>query len=191
MLCLTCASNPEWIAVATANPDLILIDHAHCERKAAAFAITMTSRYPDRHRLVREMIALAIEELEHFALVMTELETRGLVLTSDSGNAYAQGLHSNIRSTEPDRLLDFLVVGAFIEARSCERFSLLAEHAPTKELRTLYRNLLASEAGHYRAYTDLAREYVPASDVKQRLVEFSKIEADIVKGLTNQPTMHG
>ncbi len=191
MLCLECESNPEWIGVANDHLIEILIDHAHCEKKAAAFALAMINRYPERTRLVKDMIDLAKEELEHFELVVKELESRGVALTHDSGNRYAQLLHENIRKTEPHRLLDSLIVGAFIEARSCERFSLLSEHATTEDMRMLYKGLLASEAGHYRAYTDIAREYFPVDEVRRRLKEFGSIEAEIIRSMTNQPTMHG
>lgn len=191
MLCLECESNPEWIGVANDHLIEILIDHAHCEKKAAAFALAMINRYPEKTRLVKDMIDLAKEEIEHFELVVKELESRGVALTHDAGNRYAQQLHEHIRKSEPHRLLDSLIVGAFIEARSCERFSLLAEHASTEDMRVLYKSLLASEAGHYRAYTDIAREYFPVEDVKRRLKEFGRIEADIIRSMTNQPTMHG
>jgi len=191
MLCLECESNPEWIGVANDHLIEILIDHVHCEKKAAAFALAMINRYPERTRLVKDMIDLAKEELEHFELVVKELESRGVALTHDSGNRYAQLLHENIRKGEPHRLLDSLIVGAFIEARSCERFSLLSEHATTEDMRMLYKGLLASEAGHYRAYTDIAREYFPVDEVRQRLKEFGRIEAEIIRSMTNQPTMHG
>ena len=191
MLCLECESNPEWIGVANDHLIDILIDHAHCEKKAAAFALAMINRYPERTRLVKDMIDLAKEELDHFELVVKELESRGVALTHDAGNRYAQMLHENIRKSEPHRLLDSLIVGAFIEARSCERFSLLSEHATTEDMRALYKGLLASEAGHYRAYTDIAREYFPVDEVRQRLKEFGQIEAAIIRSMTNQPTMHG
>lgn len=191
MLCLRSETHPGWIDVAVAHPDEILIDHAHCEKKAAAFALALINRYPERMRLIKDMIDLAKEELDHFEIVVKVLEERGVALTKDTGNTYAQRLHEHIRKAEPLRLLDALIVGAFIEARSCERFSLLADHAPTEEMRALYKSLLASEAGHYRAYTDIAREYFPVEEVKARLEEFGSIEADIIASLTNQPTMHG
>jgi tRNA 2-(methylsulfanyl)-N6-isopentenyladenosine37 hydroxylase len=191
MLCLRSETHPGWIDVAVAHPDEILIDHAHCEKKAAAFALALINRYPERMRLIKDMIDLAKEELDHFEIVVKVLEERGVALTKDTGNTYAQRLHEHIRKAEPLRLLDALIVGAFIEARSCERFSLLADHAPTEEMRMLYKSLLASEAGHYRAYTDIAREYFPVEEVKARLEEFGSIEADIIASLTNQPTMHG
>lgn len=191
MLCLACETNPEWVDVAIANPDLILVDHALCEKKAAAFAMAMLNRYPDKSRLVLDMIELAKEELDHLDIVARILIARGIEMTPDAGNPYAQQLHQHVRGQEPYRLLDSLIVGAFIEARSCERFSLLAKHAPTAEMRELYASLLASEAGHYRAYTDIAREYFPFDAVKARIHEFAAFEATIVKNLTNQPTMHG
>ncbi|RPI67907.1 MAG: hypothetical protein EHM43_06320 [Ignavibacteriae bacterium] len=153
--------------------------------------MALINRYPERMRLIKDMIDLAKEELDHFEIVVKVLEERGVALTKDTGNTYAQRLHEHIRKAEPLRLLDALIVGAFIEARSCERFSLLADHAPTEEMRALYKSLLASEAGHYRAYTDIAREYFPVEEVKARLEEFGSIEADIIASLTNQPTMHG
>lgn len=191
MLCLACESNPEWVDVAIAHPDHVLVDHALCEKKAAAFAMAMINRYPDKMRLVLEMIDLAKEELEHLDTVVRILDARGITMAPDEGNVYAQQLHGHIRGQEPYRLLDALIVGAFIEARSCERFSLLAKHAPDEEMRALYSSLLASEAGHYRMYTDIAREYFTVEDVRSRVKEFAEIEASIVKGLSNQPTMHG
>jgi tRNA-(ms[2]io[6]A)-hydroxylase len=142
-------------------------------------------------RLIRDMIALAQEELEHFDMVMQELEKRNLTLSKDVGNPYANALHKFVRHDEPKRLLDSLIVGAFIEARSCERFSLLSKHAPSEELRAMYGSLLASEAGHYRAYTDIAREYFPVEEVRARIKEFADYEATVVKGLANHPTVHG
>ena len=191
MLCLQSETNSEWIDVACANTESILVDHALCEKKAAAFALALITRYPKRMRLIRDMIALAQEELEHFDMVMQELEKRGLTLSKDVGNPYANALHKFVRQGEPKRLLDSLIVGAFIEARSCERFSLLSKHAPTEDLRQMYGSLLASEAGHYRAYTDIAREYFPVEEVRARIKEFADYEADVVKGLANQPTVHG
>lgn len=191
MLCLKCDSNPEWVPVAVEHPTEILIDHAHCEKKAAAFAMGMISRYPDKTVLVHKMIEIAKEELDHFGIVVQELEKRGASLQADPGSIYAQKLHEHVRTTDEGRLLDLLMVGAFIEARSCERFSLLAENAQTDEMRKLYQSLLASEAGHYRVYTDIAREYYSEEDVRKRLSDFGDYEAEIVKGLPNEPTMHG
>ncbi len=192
MLCLQTPTNAEWVEVASRHVEEILIDHAHCEKKAAANAMSMINRYPDKDPLVREMIALILEETEHLKFVFEELQQRGISLTRDRGDSYAQQLTQHIRKNEPARLLDLLLVDALIEARSCERFSLLSkceEIAP--ELRKLYHSLLASEAGHYRTFTDIARMYFPAEEVKERLNELAAIEADIVSSLPNEPTMHG
>lgn len=192
MLCLQSETNPEWVEVASRHVNEILIDHAHCEKKAAANGMSMINRYPEKAELVREMIALILEETEHLRFVFEELQKRGVSLTRDRGDFYAQELTKHIRKNEPQRLLDFLLVDALIEARSCERFSLLSKcEAIAPDLRALYHSLLASEAGHYRTFTDIARLYFPADEVKQRLNELAAIEADIVRNLPNEPTMHG
>lgn len=192
MLCLQAPTNAGWIDIASRHVEEILIDHAHCEKKAAANAMSMINRYPEKDVLVREMIALILEETEHLKFVFEELQRRGVSLTRDRGDSYAQQLTQHIRKNEPGRLLDLLLVDALIEARSCERFSLLSkcEHIPP-DLRELYHSLLASEAGHYRTFTDIARLYYPADEVKARLNELAAIEAEIVRNLPNEPTMHG
>jgi tRNA-(ms[2]io[6]A)-hydroxylase len=191
MLCLQSETNPEWIDVANKHHDKILIDHAHCEKKAAFFALSMINRYPERTQLVEKMVELAQEELEHFDSVQKELQKRNITFTADEGSEYAQKLHKLIRREEPGKMLDFLIVGALIEARSCERFSLLAKSATDETMRVLYKSLLASEAGHYTMYTDLAREYYPASEVKARVNEMAALEAEIVRNLKSLPMMHG
>lgn len=192
MLCLQTPSNPEWAEIASKNLDLILIDHAHCEKKAAANAMSMISRYPDRDKLVLEMIDLWQEESEHFAFVYREMRKRDIALTKDRGDRYVQELSHHVRKNEPGRFLDLLLVDALIEARSCERFSILAKtESLPQDLRALYQSLLASEAGHYRTFTDIAREYFPNDEVKERLHELAALEADIVRNLPCDPTMHG
>lgn len=191
MLGLQAKTNKEWILVAKNHAIDILMDHAYCEKKAATYALAMIQRYPSRTKLVLELIDIAKEELEHFELVVRILEQRGYTLTHDRSNVYAKKLHECISKQEPKRLLDSLIVGSLIEARSCERFSLLAKAVDDAELRDLYAGLLASEAGHYRRYTDIAREYFPMQMVKSRSREFALLEAEIVRGLANRPTMHG
>lgn len=191
MLCLKIPSQPSWIEVAKNDLPRVLLDHAHCEKKAATNAISLVNRYPDREVLVRSMIDLAREEMEHFALVYEAIVARGLVLERDPGDAYAQALHHEVRKNEPERMLDLLLVAALIEARSCERFSLLSKHVPDEELRVFYASLLASEAGHYRTFFDIAREYYPEPEVRRRLDELSQREAEIVLSLDSNPTMHG
>lgn len=191
MLCLKSDSKIEWVENALQNLDQILIDHAHCERKAATFALSMTTRYPEKVSMVSKMIEIAQEELEHFQLVHNYIVEKGIEFTKDSGNFFVQNLHSMISKQEPMRFLDSLLVGALIEARSCERFSQLAKHVQSGELQKFYSNLLASEAGHYTIYTDIAREYFPKETVKQRLEELAIKEAEIVDLLENTATIHG
>ena len=191
MLCLKTPSQPYWIENAQVDLHRIMVDHAHCEKKAAANAMALINRYPDRDLLVRQMFDLVDEEMEHFRYVYDMIKERGGTLTRDPGDSYAQALHKLIRRNEPERMLDQLLVAALIEARSCERFRILSEHIPDAELAEFYASLLASEAGHYRVFCDIAREYYPEQEVRQRLDELAELEAEIVRSLPNEPMMHG
>jgi tRNA-(ms[2]io[6]A)-hydroxylase len=191
MLGLQCESNTQWVERAVTNTALLLVDHAHCEKKAATMAISLLNNYPSRKELVEEMSELAIEEMSHFRMVLKKMDERGIALTFDSGDKYAQALHEQIRKQEPQKFLDRLIVASLIEARSCERFQLLSESVPDPDLRDFYRSLLASEARHRNTFLNLARMYFPATEVEQRLNEFETYEAEIVCTLSSQPVMHG
>lgn len=191
MLCLKTPSKADWIDSAQVDLQRIMVDHAHCEKKAASNAMSLINRYPDRDRLVRAMFDLVDEEMEHFRMVYDMIVERGGQLERDPGDAYAQALHKLIRKNEPERLLDRLLVAALIEARSCERFRILSEHVPDAELSEFYRSLLASEAGHYRIFCDIAREYFDDAAVRTRLDELADAEAEIVRSLPSEPMMHG
>ena len=191
ILCLKTPSQPRWIESAQVDLHKIMVDHAHCEKKAAANAMALINRYPERDLLVRKMFDLVDEEMEHFRYVYQMIRDRGGVLQRDPGDPYAQALHKLIRKNEPERMLDQLLVAALIEARSCERFRILSEHIPDSELAEFYGSLLASEAGHYRVFCDIAREYYPEKEVRERLDELAEREAEIVQNLPNEPMMHG
>jgi tRNA-(ms[2]io[6]A)-hydroxylase len=192
MLCLQAPTNDGWIEVASGNITAVLIDHAHCERKAALNGMNMIMRYPERDELVREMITLIEEETAHFKLIVGELYARGISLTRDAGSRYAKDLSAHIRKNEPERLLDSLLVDCLIEARSCERFTLLArEETIAEDLRGVYHSLMASEEGHYLSFVELAKLYFPKETVARRLDELAAAEAAIVRSLTNEPRMHG
>jgi tRNA-(ms[2]io[6]A)-hydroxylase len=191
MLCLKVPSQPAWIEAASADLDRVLLDHAHCEKKAALSAISLVNRYPSRERLVRQMIEVAQEEMEHFGRVYEYLRGRGVDLERDPGDPYVQALHGVARKNEPGRMLDLLLIAALVEARSCERFSILSRTIADGELRGFYESLLASEAGHYRMFVDLAREYYPDAEVRNRLEELATREGEIVLELANAATMHG
>jgi tRNA-(ms[2]io[6]A)-hydroxylase len=192
MLCLLNSTRTEWVQIAAADINSILNDHAQCEKKAAYNALKMIQQYPEHEDIVKEMIEILKEEWDHFERVYARMRENDIHLTKDLGDDYAKRLSQHIRKQEPDKMLDMLLIDALIEARSCERFSLLAKsELISEDLREFYQELFASEAGHYRTFTDLARKYYPAETVKQRLHELAVIEAAIIDTLGHQPTMHG
>jgi tRNA-(ms[2]io[6]A)-hydroxylase len=191
MLGLKVSTRPGWIRAAAADPVSVLVDHAHCEKKAAASALSLISKYPARRDLVERLVALAQEELEHFARVVKLVHERGADLGPDRADLYVNRLRDLVRKPEPEHLLDRLLVSALIEARSCERFQILAESAPEPELRALYGELLASEAGHYSLFVDLARRFCGKAETEARLEELLLREAEIVTALDDRPLMHG
>ena len=162
------------------------------EKKAAANALHLIQNYPQYPELVLEMIAIVKEEWEHFEQVYAIILQQNIQLTKDTGDTYAQQLSKNIRKSEDVKLLDLLLVDAIIEARSCERFSILSKCMSIPSyLREFYSTLLASEAGHYLTFVDLAKKFYPDEIVKSRLQQLAAIEAKIVQQLHNQPTIHG
>ncbi len=191
MLCLKVTSQPQWINEAKNNLKQVLIDHAHSEKKAAMNAITLLNRYPERNNMVEKMLALAQEELVHFSSVMYYIKKFRFTLVRDDGDLYAQKLHGLIRKLEPFRLLDSLLVAALIEARSCERFSILSKAVEDNELKLFYKSLLASEAGHYLTFYDMACEYFNENEVKCRFDWMCNREAKIILELGSDPTIHG
>jgi len=179
-----------WIEQAIANLDTILLDHSHCERKAAGVALNFMFRYPSSAKLVRMLTAIAQEELEHFELVNQWLDRRNIALAPLSAPPYAAGLKALIRSPEPHRMLDSLLVSGLIEARSHERLGLLAEHCPEPELAQFYRGLMASEARHYGVYWTLATTYFDRAAVTTRLETLAIAESQLLATLHPEPRMH-
>ncbi|MEL6489264.1 MAG: tRNA-(ms[2]io[6]A)-hydroxylase [Cyanobacteria bacterium J06555_13] len=179
-----------WVEQAIANMDTILLDHAQCERKAAGTAIQMMSRYPSSVELVRELTAIAQEELSHYDQVNNWLEQRGVPLQPVSPPPYGAGLKKCVRRQEPDRMLDLLLVSALIEARSHERLGLLGEHCPDPQLAKFYRSLMASEARHYGSYWLLATTYFDTDLVNERLEELAEEESRILSTLHPEPRVH-
>lgn len=179
-----------WIEQAIANLDIILLDHAQCERKAAGTAIQIMSRYPSSDKLVRELTAIAQEELSHYEQVNQWLDKRGIPLQPVTPPPYGAGLKKLVRHHEPDRMLDFLLVSALIEARSHERLGLLAEYCPDPLLAKFYRSLMASEARHYGAYWLLATTYFDVDLVNERLAEPAEQESALLDTLHPEPRVH-
>ncbi|MBW4694741.1 MAG: tRNA isopentenyl-2-thiomethyl-A-37 hydroxylase MiaE [Lyngbya sp. HA4199-MV5] len=179
-----------WLEQALTHLDLVLLDHSHCERKAAGVALNLMFRYPSNVKLVRSLTAIAQEELEHFEQVNQILENRGIPLRALAAPPYGAGLNQHIRSQEPDRLLDSLLVCSLIEARSHERLGLLGAHCPDPVLAKFYRGLMASEARHYGVYWLLATAEFERSVVDRRLEALATVESQLLKTLHPEPRMH-
>ena len=155
---LPCRTPAAWIGEALRQPEIILMDHANCEKKAAATALNLMFRYVDKPDLLHKMSRLAREELRHFEQVLAMMEKRGIQYRHLPPGSYAGKMRKGVRTFEPERLVDTLIVGAFIEARSCERFASLAPHLDD-ELQNFYRSLFKSESRHFQDYLNLASEY--------------------------------
>ena len=179
---LAAPTSREWVEQAIARPDLVLIDHAHCERKAAGVALQLMFRYPSDAELGGLLSALAREELEHFEQVLALLQRRGMPLKSLPAPAYGSSLSALVRKGEPQRMLDSFLVAGLIEARSHERMALLAAHSPDAELRELYGELLASEARHFGLYWVLCEQRFGREATTARLEQLAQAEVEALTG---------
>jgi len=183
-------TDPAWAALALASPDRLLQDHAHCEKKAAASALSLVATYPERVALAQPLVRLAQEEMQHFFRVLAELSRRGLPLERDAGDPYALALLQLARAAREERLLDRLLVSAIIEARSCERFQLLGEAATEERLARLYRDLFLAEARHQTLFVGLATETFGQAAVEGRLASLLDAEARILAALPLRAAIH-
>ena len=179
-----------WLKQALANLDVILLDHSHCERKAAGVAVILMFRYPSNGKLIRQLTTIAKEELEHFEQVNDWLDRRYIPLAPLKPAPYGALLKGEICRDEPERLLDSLLVAALIEARSHERLGLLGEHCPDLDLAKFYRGLMASEARHYGIYWLLADHYFARETLQARLEHLAEFESNILAKLFPQPRIH-
>ena len=187
---LASATAPDWAPrVVQDLPDL-LVDHAHCEKKAAGMAVNLIFRYPDRAFLLEPLSRLAREELAHFEEVLRLMAERGIAFRALKPAPYAGRLKKETRTYEPARLLDTLLFGVLIEARSCERFQQLAEAGPDPGLRHFYAGLLAAEARHRRVYLDLALELAGEAEVAERFPALAAHEAQVLADSPALPRMH-
>jgi tRNA 2-(methylsulfanyl)-N6-isopentenyladenosine37 hydroxylase len=187
---LRVATSPAWAPRAAAHFDEVLLDHAHCEKKAAGVAVALLFQYPDRASLLRPLSALAREELAHFEAVLAWLERRGVAYARQRPSPYAGRLRAIVRAEEPARLVDTLLVSAVIEARSCERLGLLADALDDPELAAFYRELRSAEARHQGLYMDLARAVLPSAEVRARLEEVLDHEARVLAECRGRPRLH-
>lgn len=190
MLNLQSASSTGWLAQVDDALEEILVDHAHCEYKAAATAMSLMGTYITNQDLCREMTQIVAEELEHFHLVIKLLESRNIPFQRQQPGHYGRELNALVRPNEPYRAVDRLLIAGLIEARSCERFSLLAEHISDPELAEFYRSLFESEARHHTTYVRLAKQFADDDTVRNRLRELAQQEASIIARGNPLPRMH-
>ncbi len=193
MLGLKLPTDPRWVNIAEKNIDEILIDHAHCELKAASTANSLIMSFPEYSDLVTEMVSLVKEEMSHFKMVHERLLDRGIKLGQDRKDLYVNNLlkffpKGGSRTTQ---LVHRLLYAALIEARSCERFRLLSENIKDKELAKFYRDLMASEANHYTLFLNFARTFGERKEVDKKWNDLLEYEADLMKNLGTQETIHG
>jgi tRNA-(ms[2]io[6]A)-hydroxylase len=195
---LTVETDPEWTRVAKNNLNALLADHAHCEQKAASMAMALIGRFPDHPGLARAMIALAHEEMSHFRQVLDRIEARGETLTKPLPDRYVRALREWAFRHKGGigALGDLLLVSAFVEARSCERFRLLSqafvedENDGLRELGDFYGTLAGAESRHWERFRELALAFDSPKDVERRLEVMAQAEGSIVRALPIEPRMH-
>ncbi len=185
MLGLQLPTDPRWVNLAEMELEEILTDHAYCEQKAATSCISLIQQYPDKTDMVKSLAPIVTEEWGHFRAVLAEMEKRGLKLGRQRKDEYVNELlkFQKKGGSREDALLEKLLVCALIEARSCERFRLLSLYISDPELRGFYHRFMVSEAGHYRLFIDLAKQYAGEAKTRQRWQEYLAKEAEIMREL--------
>ncbi len=186
---LGCRTPDAWIQAALADQETLLIDHKNCEFKAASTALSLIAKYNSHIDLIHMMSRLAREELVHHEQVLRLMKRRKVPLRPVNAGRYASGLRRLVRAHEPVKLVDTLVVGAFIEARSCERFAALVPHLD-EELGKFYHGLLKSESRHYQGYLKLAHLYGDAEDIERTIVKVRAAEAELILSPDTEMRFH-
>ncbi len=185
---LRCPTPEAWLAAVPDHLDVLLIDHANCEKKAAGTALSLLYRYVDHPQLLMRLSKLAREELRHFEQVLSVMRKRAIEYRHLSASRYAGGLRDWGRTHEPARLVDVLLIGAVVEARSCERF-LRLQSVLDDELAEFYRGLCESEARHFRIYLDYAAEVSP-EPIDERLASLLALEASLIESADDAFRFH-
>lgn len=185
MLGLKLPTDPRWVNLAEMELEEVLTDHAYCEQKAATTCISLIQQYPEKKELVDQVAPIVTEEWGHFRAVLKELDDRDLDLGTQRKDEYVNKLLKFQKGggSREDRLLEKLLTCALIEARSCERFRLLSIHLEDEHLRQFYHKFMVSEAGHYRLFIDLAKQYCGEDKTKARWAEYLEREAEIMNEL--------
>ncbi|MBT8769549.1 tRNA isopentenyl-2-thiomethyl-A-37 hydroxylase MiaE [Pseudomonas boanensis] len=186
---LGCRTPDAWVAAALADQETMLIDHKNNEFKAASTAMALIAKYSTHLDLINFMSRLAREELVHHEQVLRIMKRRKIGLRPVSAARYASGLRKVVRTHEPQKLVDTLVVGAFIEARSCERFEALVPHLD-EDLGKFYGGLLRSEARHFQGYLKLAYQYGDAADVDLVIEKVCAVERELIESPDSEFRFH-
>lgn len=175
---LRCQTPEAWVEKALQEQEILLMDHAHCERKAASSALNLVFHYSQHVDLIQKMSKIVREEMRHFEQVLSIMKSRNITFKAIAPSRYAQGLRKHARNDAKSRLIDLLIIGAFVEARSCERFAAISPHLDV-ELAKFYMGLLSSEARHFQVYLGFAEKYAdgPISD---RIDFFADIENELL-----------
>ena len=192
MFKLRLLTDPRWANIAEGNLEEILTDHAWCEQKATTNAITIITMCPEYPEIVTELLKIAQEELEHFQMVHEIIKKRGYEFGRERKDDYVGQLFKFIvQGTRKEYIIDRMLFAAMIEARSCERFRVLTENIKDEELKTFYKELMISEAGHYTTFIGFARQLGDVEKVNARWEEWLDYEAEIIKSYGKRETIHG
>ncbi|MFC3198481.1 tRNA-(ms[2]io[6]A)-hydroxylase [Parapedobacter deserti] len=193
MLGLKLLTDPRWANIAEANIAEILTDHAWCEQKAASNAISLITQNPEHEDLVHELTAIAIEEMQHFQMVIDIIKQRGYSLGRERKDDYVNQLMKFAKKdgSRNSAFIDRLLFAAMIEARSCERFRVLSQHINDEELANFYHDLMVSEANHYTTFLGFARRYAVDLNVDKRWKEWLEFEGDLITSYGTKEHIHG
>ena len=187
---LHCKTDPAWVDVILNNFDEFLQDHANCERKASALAMSLVVKYPNRDRIIPDLITLAQEELEHFHQVYDLMQSRGLPLTKDIQDPYVNLLLEEMRIGRNERFLDRMLISSVIECRGAERFKIISQALEDPGLKAFYRNLWAAETKHGHQFVDMVLRYESPETVYPRLDKIVEREAAIIDKLEWRASLH-
>ncbi len=180
----------DWASFALQDFNAFLVDHASCERKAAAVGMSFVVRYPDRPSLIEPMIQFAREELEHFHQVVKLIQSRGLALLRDEEDPYVNIMMKEVRFGRDERFIDRLLVSSLIESRGCERLHLIATELHDEKLKQFYSRLARAEGHHQNFFLEMAQSFFPADVVDQRWKELREVEAQAITSVPYRHALH-
>jgi len=193
MLGLKLLTDPRWANIAESNLEEILTDHAWCEQKAASNAISLITQNSELEDLVHELTAIAIEEMEHFKMVIDIIKERGYELGRERKDDYVGQLMKFAKKdgSRNQAFIDRLLFAAMIEARSCERFRVLSKNIKDQDLAKFYHDLMVSEANHYTTFLNFAKKYTKDVDVDKRWKEWLEFEGNLIQSYGKKEQIHG